>query len=398
MTKAVKVFLKAGKEKSVLRFHPWIFSNAIERIEGEAAAGDAVEVFSRQGDWLAWGVYSPLSQIRIRLWSWDKDKPIDLELIRNRLNKAIHLRRSYRLWGETNCLRLVHAESDGIPGLIVDQYEQYLVIQSLNWGIERRKDLIVRELVSITGISNVFERSDGEARKLEGLGDQIGSLHGAEPPPTIRVIENGIQYEVDIRNGHKTGFYLDQKANRLRVMGYTQEKEVLDCFCYNGGLTLPSLVGGAKQVTCIDESAEALELLRRNLKLNRLSPDKVLPICGDVFQKLREFRDRGQSFDLIILDPPKFAPTIAHISKASRGYKDINLLALKLLKEGGILVTFSCSGGVSLDLFQKIVFGAALDAKRRVRILEYLHQAADHPIGLSFPEGSYLKGLILAVD
>ncbi|MCX8061671.1 MAG: class I SAM-dependent rRNA methyltransferase, partial [Anaerolineales bacterium] len=289
MTGIAKVILKAGKEKSVLRFHPWIFSSAIQRIDGEVGAGDSVEVFSHKGDWLAWGVFSPQSQIRVRLWSWDQDKPIDNELIRNRLRSAISLRKSYRFFTETNCVRLVYAESDGIPGLIVDQYDQYLVLQSLSWGVERRKEPIVREIVSLTGIPNVFERSDGEARKLEGLRDCKGTLFGAEPPETIRVIENGILFYVDIRRGHKTGFYLDQKVNRLRVMYYVKDKEVLDCFCFSGGMTIPSIVGGAKKLTCIDESAEALDLLTRNLELNQIPREKISINCGDVFQKLREF-------------------------------------------------------------------------------------------------------------
>ncbi len=398
MKNTARVFLKAGKEKSVLRLHPWVFANAVQRIEGEVNAGDAVEVISSQGDWLAWGTYSPQSQIRIRIWSWNKDEPIGQELIRDRLRRAILLRESYVSSCETNCMRLVHAESDGLPGLIVDRYDTFLVVQLLTWGVEVRKALIVQELVALTRLSNVYERSDGEARRIEGLEEQKGVLVGVQPPPTVRIIENAIPYEVDLCNGHKTGFYLDQKANRCRVMHYVKDKEVLDCFSYSGGMTIPSLEGGAKQVTCIEESEEALSLMKRNLAINQISTEKVQVIRGDVFQKLREFRDRGRTFDMIILDPPKFAPTIAHVAKASRGYKDINLLALKLLGEGGILVTFSCSGGVSLDLFQKIVFGAALDAKRQVKILEYLHQASDHPTSLSFPEGVYLKGLVLTVD
>lgn len=398
MTTSARVFLKAGKDKSVLRFHPWVFSSAIAWMEGAVEPGEAVEVFSRNGDWLAWGLYSPQSQIRIRLWSWKREEPIDRELLRKRIHQAIFWRDALMRSKDTNCLRLIHAESDNLPGLIVDCYDRYLVIQLLHWGVERYQNLIIQELLEQTTFENIYERSDGESRKLEGLEERIGIRAGIEPPETVEVIENGIRYEVDLRKGHKTGFYLDQKINRLRIMRYAKDREVLDCFSYVGGMALAALLGGAQRVTCIDESIEALELLKRNLELNQIAREKVELQCGDVFQKLREFRDRGKFFDMIILDPPKFAPTAAHVSRASRGYKDINLLAMKLLRENGILVTFSCSGVVSLELFQKIVFGAALDARRSMKILEVLHQAPDHPVGIHFPEGAYLKGLILAVD
>lgn len=398
MITATRVFLKPGKDKSVLRFHPWVFASAIAWIEGEVEPGGAVEVFSRNGEWLAWGLYSPQSQIRIRLWSWKREEPVDQELLRKRIHQAVYWRDALMRSPDTNCLRLIHAESDYLPGLIVDGYDRYLVIQLLHWGVERYQNPIIQELLEQTGFENVFERSDGEIRKLEGLEEHIAIRAGMEPPETLEIIENGIRFAVDLRKGHKTGFYLDQKINRLRVMHYAKDREVLDCFSYIGGMALAALLGGAQRVTCIDESIEALELLKKNLELNQIPREKVELECGDVFQKLREFRDRGKFFDMIILDPPKFAPTAAHVSRASRGYKDINLLAMKLLRENGILVTFSCSGGVSLELFQKIVFGAAMDARRIVKILEYLHQAPDHPVGIHFPEGAYLKGLILAVD
>lgn len=395
---AAKAYLKVGKEKSVLRFHPWIFSSAIEWIDGDIEPGEAIEVFSRNGDWLAWGLYSPQSQIRIRLWSWQRSEPIDPILLRNRIRQAIAWRDALMRSSETNCLRLIYAESDQLPGLIVDWYDPYLVIQLLHWGVERYQEKILQALLEITGIENIYERSDGEGRKLEGLDERNVLRVGQEPPATIEIMEHGIRYLIDLRKGHKTGFYLDQKMNRLRVRQYAKDREILDCFSYVGGMALPVLMGGAKHLTCIDESAEALDLLERNLALNQIPSGKVELLCGDVFQQLRQYRDRGQFFDMIILDPPKFAPTVAHVSRASRGYKDINLLALKLLRQNGILVTFSCSGGVSLELFQKIVFGAAIDARRKVKILEYLHQSPDHPIGLHFPEGAYLEGLILAVD
>ncbi|MCS6908178.1 MAG: class I SAM-dependent methyltransferase [Anaerolineales bacterium] len=393
-----KVVLKAGKEKSVLRRHPWVFAGAIREVQGEVQPGEAVAVYSHQGEWLAWGTYNPYSQICVRLWSWNEDEPIGLELLRQRLEKAICLRQSLMLSQETNCVRLVHGESDGIPGLIVDRYDDYLVIQMLHWGIETLKEALVQELIHLTHIPNVFERSEDEPRKLEGLEERKGVLAGTDPPRTLHILENGIHYQVDLRRGQKTGFYLDQRLNRLRVRHYASGRVVLDCFSYSGGMAIPALVGGARHVTCIDESSEALELLKANLRLNQIAEEKVQIQRGDVFQVLRQFRDRGVRFEMIILDPPKFAPTVAHVGKASRGYKDINLMALKLLCKGGILVTFSCSGGVDLALFKKIVLAAALDAGREVRILEHLHQAPDHPVSLYFPEGEYLKGLVLVVE
>jgi 23S rRNA (cytosine1962-C5)-methyltransferase len=294
-------------------------------------------------------------------------------------------------------VRLVHGESDGLPGFILDQYGDTLVLQVLSAGAEHWRDIFSDLALELTGAARVFERSDADVRQLENLPSRIAILQGDEPPERIAISENGLNFLVDVRHGHKTGFYLDQRANRLRVRDLSQGREALDCFCYTGGITANILAGGAKSVLAIDSSTEALALNRENLNINHLPLERVDFIEGDVFQELRKFRDSRQMFDLIILDPPKFAPTAAQAERAARGYKDINLLAFKLLRPGGILVTFSCSGGVSAELFQSIVAGAALDAGANAQILEYLHQDFDHPVALPFPEGAYLKGFVIRV-
>ncbi|MEW6650712.1 MAG: class I SAM-dependent rRNA methyltransferase, partial [Chloroflexota bacterium] len=295
---------------------------------------------------------------------------------------------------QNTAMRLIHAESDGLPGLIVDRYADWLVAQFLSAGVERRKAEIVDALIKISGIRNIYERSDVDVRALEGLPEVSGLLFGEEPPREIEIVENGLRFLVDIRGGHKTGFYLDQRDNRAAVGQYAKERRVLNCFSYTGGFAVYCLAGGAAQVISIDSSPDVLEIGRRNLQLNQLPAEKADWICADVFQELRALRDRNERFDLIILDPPKFAPTIGQVQAAARGYKDINLLAFKLLNPGGMLATFSCSGGVERTLFQKIVADAALDAGVHAQVIAHLSQAADHPVALNFPEGEYLKGLI----
>ena len=293
-----------------------------------------------------------------------------------------------------NALRLIYAESDGIPGLIVDRYDDILVLQSLTAGSEYWKETIADILLEETSLKNIYERSDADVRELEGLPPRVGILRGSTIHSPLTITEYGLKFLVDIERGHKTGFYLDQRANRQRVRTFAQSKDVLDCFCYTGGFTINALAGDAKSVLSVDASAEVLALAKQNIELNNLPIDKVNFLEGDVFQVLRKFHDENRSFDMIILDPPKFAPTAAQAEKAARGYKDINLLAFKLLRPNGILVTFSCSGGVDAALFQKIVAGAALDAGVDAQIIEHLSQASDHPISLHFPEGAYLKGLV----
>jgi len=383
------IFLKPGREKSVLRRHPWIFSGAVSRVDGSPGEGETVKLVNSRGQFLGWGAFSSKSQISVRIWSWVEDENIGEDFFRRRLQKAIAARQM------NNAMRLVHAESDGLPGLVVDRYNELLVVQYLSSGPERWRETLADLLVELTGIGQVFERSDVDVRALEGLPSRIGPVRGPEPPERISIRENGLDFWVDVRKGHKTGFYLDQRANRSRLRQLAVGRDVLDCFCYTGGFTLNAMAGGAKYVQAVDGSADALALARENLALNRLPLEKVEWVEGDVFQTLRGLRDRDRHFDLIILDPPKFAPTAAQAEGAARGYKDINLLAFKLLRPGGLLVTFSCSGGISEDLFQKIVAGAALDAGAEAQIIERLHQGADHPVALNFPEGAYLKGFII---
>jgi 23S rRNA (cytosine1962-C5)-methyltransferase len=388
-----QLILKPGREKSLRRRHPWIFSGAVAEVLGAPEAGDTVDVFSSNKEFLARAAYSPRSQIISRVWTWNPDEQIGVEFFRRRLLNALAVRQDLSL--DTNAIRLVHGESDGLPGLVVDLYGGTVVLQMLAAGIDHWRDVLVELIQQLTGASTIYERSDVDACRLEGLPMRTGCLYGNESPERLLVNEQGINFLVDVCHGHKTGFYLDQRANRVYVRQLAKDCEVLDCFSYTGGFTLNALAGGALSVVAIDSSKESLSLGRENLLLNRMPVEKVDLIEGDVFKVLREFRDRGRKFDLIVLDPPKFAPTVAQLERATRGYKDINLLALKLLRPGGYLATFSCSGGVSEDLFQKIVAGAALDAGVDALIVDRLFQGSDHPVALNFPEGAYLKGLVL---
>ena len=387
------LILRPGREKSLLRRHPWIFSSAIERVDDGIASGGTVDILSARGRFLARGFYSPNSQIRARVWTFD-DQPVNETFFRDRIHRALDVRRTWDLRSHTDALRLVYAESDGLPGLIVDQYGDVLVMQCLTAGVDAWRDTLADLLLQETGLGRIFERSDADVRELEGLPTKVGMLRGDQTDLLLRITEYGLQFKVNLVSGHKTGFYLDQRTNRQEVRALTEGREVLDCFCYTGGFSLNALFGGAASVLAVDVSQEALSAARENVLLNHLPTDRYDAIDGDVFQVLRRFRDEGRSFDMVILDPPKFAPTSAQVEKAARGYKDINLLAFKLLRPGGLLATFSCSGGVDAGLFQKIVASAALDAGADAQIIQHLSQAADHPVALNFPEGSYLKGLI----
>jgi 23S rRNA (cytosine1962-C5)-methyltransferase len=391
------LFLKPGREKSLLRRHPWIFSGAVHHVDGNLASGGTVNLLSFNGDFLARAAYSPHSQIRARVWTFEPDEHIDSDFFRKRIHVAIRTRDTWYLTHDTVALRLIHAESDGLPGLIVDRYGDVLVLQSLTAGSEFWKETIADILLAETGLQIIYERSDADVRELEELQPVAGVLRGTinlSPLTIITITEHGLNFKVSLQSGHKTGFYLDQRENRLRVRQLAKDRDVLDCFCYTGGFTVNALAGGAKSVVAVDSSAEALSLGRENVLLNGMQAESVAWCEGDVFQVLRKFRDEGRSFDMVILDPPKFAPTAAQARKASRGYKDINLLGFKLLRSGGILVTFSCSGGIDAALFQKIIASAALDAGLEAQIVEHLSQAADHPVALNFPEGAYLKGLM----
>jgi 23S rRNA (cytosine1962-C5)-methyltransferase len=389
----VDIILKPGREKSLLRRHPWIFSGAIHKADENIASGSTVDLLSSDKHFLARASYSPTSQIRARVWTFE-DEVVDKESFRRKIRSSLATRRTLNVEGQSNSYRLIYAESDGIPGLIVDKYNDVLVLQSLTAGSEYWKETFADLLLEETGLTTLYERSDADVRELEGLEPKVGSLRGNPSSFVIPTTENNLKFLVNLQSGHKTGFYLDQRKNRLRVRELAKDKEVLDCFCYTGGFTVNALAGGAKSVLSVDSSADALELCKENIALNDLPLDKHTSLEGDVFQLLRKFRDEARSFDMIILDPPKFAPTSAHAEKATRAYKDINLLAFKLLRPDGILVTFSCSGGVDAGLFQKIVAGSALDAGAEAQIVEHLSQGADHPVSLHFPEGAYLKGLV----
>jgi len=390
---APRVILKPGREKSLRHRHPWVFSGAVERVEGDPQSGDTVEVTARDGAFLAWAAYSPASQIRARAWSFEPRDTIDDAFLRRRLAQAIE-RRQPHLHAGTDCYRLVHSESDGLPGLIADRYGSTVVVQLLSAGAEKWRERWPRWLAELTGAVNVFERSDAEVRALEGLASRTGALLG-DASGLVPVSENGIRYEVDVVTGQKTGFFLDQRDNREIAQFIARDANVLNAFCYTGGFTLAALKGGAKQVASIDTSAEALELGKRNLALNGIDAGRAEWIAEDVFGHLRKMRDQGRQFDLVILDPPKFAPTEKHVDRAARAYKDINLWGMKLLAPGGHLMTFSCSGAVSADLFQKIVAGAAADARADLVIERRLAASPDHPVSIHFPEGEYLKGLLL---
>ncbi len=390
--------LKPKREKSLLNRHPWIFSGAIARTGGTPQAGETIDILAADGRWLARGAYSPQSQIRVRAWSFDPTETIDAGFFRTRLQASIDLRRQILNGSDTNAYRLVCGESDGLPGLIVDRYDSWVVCQFLSAGAEHWKRTIVSCLEDlIPGLSGVYERSDVDVRTKEGLPLVTGRLFGEEPPAQIEIKENGCRYRVDVKGGHKTGFYLDQRDNRTCVAGYARGACMLNCFAYTGGFAVAALKAGAAQVVNIDASAPALELARTNVALNELDSTRVDHVTGDVFSLLRRYRADGRAFDLIVLDPPKFVKSKGDLMRASRGYKDISRLAFELLGPGGTLFTFSCSGLMGRDLFQKIVADAALDAGRQALILQWLSQSPDHPTALAFPEGSYLKGLACRV-
>jgi 23S rRNA (cytosine1962-C5)-methyltransferase len=392
------LILKKGREKSVKRRHPWIFSGAVEKIAGDPALGETIEVRDASGQTLALAAYSPHSQIRARVWTFDPSEDVDAGFFRARLARALALREALPAARHTNALRLVHGESDGLPGLVVDRYGDVLVAQFLAAGVERWREPILDALAELTSSEAVYERSDAEVRNLEHLPARTGFVRGDRNASRAPILEHGLNFRVDVQEGQKTGFFLDQRDNRQRIRALAQQRVVLDGFSYTGGFAIAALAGGARHVTAIESSVPALEVAKDNLACNPLDASKVDFVHADVFAHLRALRDRNAKFDLVILDPPKFAPTAAQAAKAARAYKDINLLALKLLSPGGLLATFSCSGGVSAELFQSIVAGAALDAGGQAKIIERFGAAADHPVALEFPEGEYLKGLLVFKD
>ena len=402
-----QVILKPGRDKPVRQHHPWIFSGAVARVKGDAADGDGVDVVSSDGAWLARGTINRKSQIVVRLFTWLPDEAIDREFFARRLARAYEARMGILADPGTSACRLVNAESDGLPGLIVDRYDGWLVTQFLALGVDRWKEEIVKQIGPTVGpvverrifsVHGVYDRSDVEVRAKEGLPQATGVLVGDEPPDLVEIRENGLHFLVDVKRGHKTGFYLDQRDNRRKVAPYLRGRDVLNCFAYTGAFAVYAMAAGAKRVTNVDTSAQALELARRNADLTGLPDLSGLEyITGDVFAELRRFRAEGRTFDAVILDPPKFAQNDRQLKRAARGYQDINRVAMNILRPGGVLVTFSCSGLVSPDLFQKIIFSASLEAEREVQILEKLSQASDHPILATLPESEYLKGFVCRV-
>ncbi len=389
--------LKPGREKSLTRRHPWVFSGAVAQMRGEVESGGNVAVCASDGRFLAWAALSHASQIRARVWSFDVKAVPDEALLRSRVAAAVARRAG--MAADCNALRLVHAEADGLPGLIADRYADTLVVQITSAGAERWRNVLVDALREASGCPNVFERSDADVRALEGLPVRVGVLAGVVPDGLtggLTIAEHGLRYRVDVVTGQKTGFFLDQRDNRAAVGALCRDRDVLNCFCYTGGFTLSALAGGARSVLSVDSSAAALELAQQNVVLNGLDEARTEWADADVFRFLRELRAEGRTFDFIVLDPPKFAPTSKDVERAARGYKDINLNAMRLLRPGGMLATFSCSSGISADLFQKIVAGAAADAGLSFGIEQRFFAAPDHPVMLEFPEGEYLKGLLVA--
>ncbi len=391
------ITLAFDRDYPTRRRHPWVFSGAVYLREGCPVRGGTVRVCNAKGETLGYGSYSSRSQIRVRMLSFNAAKCPDDEFVAGLVSAAVARRAAFRATGTTNAMRLVNAESDGLPGVVADEYDGWVVVQLASAGAEFWKKAIVSALMdSVPGCKGVYNRSDVASRRHEGLKEETGLLAGDEPPELIEVHEGAIRYLVDVRHGHKTGFYLDQREARAQVAAYAAGADVLNCFSYTGGFGLSALAGGAAHVTHLDVSASALELARRNTELcGERFMGRSEFVEADVFKQLRLYRDMRRSFDLIVLDPPKFADTKKGLMRAARGYKDINLLAMKLLRPGGVLATFSCSGAVTPELFGKICAEAAFDARRDFQVIAQTRQAADHPVSLSFPEGLYLKGLLL---
>ena len=395
-----KLILKPGRERALLRGHPWVFAGAVQTEPSQAGPGTTVLIETAGGTALAWAAWSPASQIRARVWSRDVDRPIDHAFFKRQIAHALALRRAtVPGFDALEGVRVLHGEADGLPGVICDRYGDFLVLQITSAGGEKWRDAIADALLQATGAANVFERSDGDVRGLEGLPPRSGVMRGSAPPADLSISENGLRLLVDIVGGHKTGFYLDQRDNRARVAQFAAGKRVLNCFCYTGGFSLAALAGGATQVLSIDSSADALALAQRNQALNFSGAVPANAISewrrADVFEELRSLKKQGAEFDLIVLDPPKLAPNRTHVERAARAYKDLALQGLRLLAPGGLLFTYSCSGAVSPALFEQIQAEAAADAPADVTLVARLQAGNDHPVRLAFPEGEYLKGLLL---
>ncbi|MCI0516437.1 MAG: class I SAM-dependent methyltransferase [Woeseiaceae bacterium] len=388
------VKLKPGREKSLRRRHPWIFSGAVASVESQPEPGATARVVTQSGEFLALAAYSPSSQIRLRVWSFNEEPGIDAAFIHGRIARSVMMRRQLGLLEDGGACRLVFGESDGLPGVIVDRYDRHLVCQFLSAAAEYWRDTVISALGELLSPLSIAERSEASARLKEGLQARRGLLRGSTPDAPVEFFAGGLRQLIDLGEGQKTGCYLDQNINRLRVAAYASGANVLDAYSYSGGFSIAALLHKAASATLIDSSADALNMAERQARLNGVA-DRCRYANANVPEELRRLRDSGQQFDLIVLDPPKFVSSAQQLKSGCRGYKDINMLALQLLHPGGVLATFSCSGHVSSDLFQKVVAGAAVDVKRDVQIIERLTQPADHPVALQFPEAEYLKGLIL---
>ncbi|MEO9271512.1 23S rRNA (cytosine(1962)-C(5))-methyltransferase RlmI [Serratia ureilytica] len=393
----VRLFLAKGREKSLLRRHPWVFSGAVQRVEGKALSGETIDILDSQGKWLARGAYSPESQIRARVWTFQQDEEINIDFFIRRLQQA----QSWRDWvaqrDGLDGYRLIAGESDGLPGITIDRFQNFLVLQLLSTGAEYQRPALLSALQHCYPECSIYDRSDVAVRKKEGLPLAKGPVLGDLPPELLPITEHGMKLLVDIQQGHKTGFYLDQRDSRLAARNYSAGRRVLNCFSYTGAFAVSALMGGCAQVISVDTSQAALDIARQNVELNKLDLNKAEFVRDDVFQLLRNYRAQGEKFDLIIMDPPKFVENKNQLASACRGYKDINMLALQLLNPGGILLSFSCSGLMPTDLFQKILADAAVDAGRDVQFIEQFRQAADHPVIATYPEGLYLKGFACRV-
>ncbi|EOC1277930.1 23S rRNA (cytosine(1962)-C(5))-methyltransferase RlmI [Cronobacter turicensis] len=394
---SVRLVLAKGREKSLLRRHPWVFSGAVARMEGKAAPGETIDIVDHQGKWLARAALSPASQIRARVWTFDPNETIDIAFFTRRLNQAQQWRDWLAKKDGLDSYRLIAGESDGLPGVTIDRFGNFLVLQLLSAGAEYQRPALVSALQACYPECSIYDRSDVAVRKKEGMELAQGPVSGELPPDLLAIEEHGMKLLVDIKGGHKTGYYLDQRDSRFATRRYVEDKRVLNCFSYTGGFAVSALMGGCRQVISVDTSQDALDVARQNVELNQLDLSKAEFVRDDVFKLLRKYRDQGEMFDVIVMDPPKFVENKSQLHGACRGYKDINMLAIQLLNPGGILLTFSCSGLMTTDLFQKIVADAATDAGRDVQFIEQFRQAADHPVIASYPEGLYLKGFACRV-
>jgi len=393
----IDVILKKGKEKAVLHRHPWVFSGAIERVKGKPANGEIVRLVNAQNEFMAYGFYNDQSRVALRLLEWGENVAVDEQWFRDKVATAVASRAHILADGNTNTCRLIFSEADYLPGLIVDKYADHLAVQILTSGIENVMPVIIDELQRLVNPLSIFDKSDAASRQHEGLETTNTVLAGQTPPESVEVTENGIKYNINIAEGQKSGFYCDQRDNRRILASYVKGKTVLDCFSYTGGFTLNSLQNGATHVTSVDSSALAIETLKANIKLNNFDQTKHFTIQSDVNKQLRVFKDEGAKFDVIVLDPPKYAPSRSALDRAARAYKDLNRLAMLLLNEGGLLATYSCSGAMNMETFKQVLAWAALDAGKQVQFIYQFCQPEDHPVRSSFAEGEYLKGLLCRV-